>query len=129
MHEVCALIFYALNQEATAWSTATPSSMWSKSGVSTPSSWADYMIERVITKKSNILTEIEHLGECSETTLLRHELQFLCEESEVYSIFDHVMTRGLRVVYCPEVTDGVSSSEGESNGENLGIGYLNMIQG
>lgn len=122
MHEVCALILLALNQEALAWGSATLTEE-----TPTYSHWAEFMIRRAQTKKLNLLNQIEQRGDCPESTFLRYQLQYsMCEESEVYSIFDRVMTRGLRVVYCPEVTDGLPS---EALAENMGIGYLNVIQG
>jgi hypothetical protein len=161
MHEVCALLYLALNQEALAWSTATPSSEWKDledktvaptgKGSGAPrrtgpaatgvgpgrSTWADFMIHRAQLKKTDLLAKIEKSErEGISASLLQNELRYaLCEESEVFAIFDRVMTRGLRVVYCSEVTDSLPSeeddqgmsSEGGSTSSG-GMGYLNLIQ-
>jgi hypothetical protein len=141
MHEVCALLYLALNQEAVAWSTTIPSSEWkddvegNREGASGRSPWADFMSQRARLKRINLLARIKEYEE-GETvaSLLQDELRYaLCEEAEVFAIFDRVMTRGLRVVYCSEATDGLPSEE-ETTGEegshqSGGMGYLNLIQG
>ncbi len=127
MHEVCALIFLALNQEALAWAESLL-----PSPISSTSVWSQYMCQHFSSKKQLLISS---LTQTTNPTPVLHTLQYcLCEESDVYTIFDRVMMRGLRVVYCPEVTDGIppSPTQEEANGSsavNLSVGYLNLIQG
>jgi hypothetical protein len=170
MHEICGLLLLALNQEAVAWSLATPSHEWTSALPSSSSSsllssfarsnrsesvaspWAEFMSQRSHRKKGELLRKIKQETEQAESEegeraeedegarslrgrshtesirRLSNELTYcLCEESELYALFDRVMRRGLRVVYCPEVTEGFS--EGVSPGDNPSLGYLDLIQG
>ncbi len=120
MHEVCALIFLALNQEALTWAeTLIPPT-------SSVSPWSEYMSQHFSSKKHSLISSLQ----TENPTPIFQTLQYcLCEESDVYTVFDRVMMRGLRVVYCPEVTDGIPQDDETGSAVNLSVGYLNLIQG
>lgn len=130
MHEVCGLLHLALNKEAQAWSESIYDT--SNDNQDSLNSWSQFMSKRFHSKKSLLLSKLENTEDEKQKLDLTNELNYcFCEESDLYTLFDRVMMRGLRVVYCPEVTDGLPYQETEINGivSNPSIGYLNLIQG
>ena len=133
MHEVCGLLHFVLNKEAQSWSEANFDSSTTTNEESSNTLWSQFMFQRFSSKKKALLARLEGIDNEKERLAITNELKYcLCEESDLYSLFDRVMIRGLRVVYCPEVTDGLPYQENSnSNGiaSNPSVGYLNLIQG
>lgn len=128
MHEVCGLLHLALHKEAISWADSLYDSVIKNEG----SEWSKYMATRFINKKKELLSRLEIAESDEERSLITNELKYsFCDEADIYHLFDKIMMRGLRVVYCPEVTDGIPYQETSSNGiaSNPSIGYLNVIQG